>query len=211
MHIYAFGSISRGDVSQDSDIDLLAIVKGYDARFNPEDFSIYSYKRIEEIWDEGNPFAWHLSLQSKPIFLSDEIDFLKNLGKPKPYMHCLRDCEKFLNLFCDARSSMLDNSVSLVFDLSTIFLSIRNIATCFSLGTSNRPDFSRSSALRLEAKSLQLPKDVYRIFEKARILSTRGRGEDLTSGEVETALKSLSSIHEWMTKLVTEARNERIC
>jgi hypothetical protein len=211
MHIYAFGSICRGDIAQDSDIDLLAIVEGFDERFNPEVFSIYSYKRIREIWDEGNPFAWHLSLQSKPVFLSDRIDFLQNLGKPNPYIYCLRDCEKFLDLFCDAKSSLLDNKASSVFELSTIFLSIRNIATCFSLGITDEPDFSRSSALRLQGKSLQLPADIYRTFEKARILSTRGRGEDVTANEVEAAIKSFDLIHEWMVRLVGEAKNERVC
>lgn len=65
MHIYAFGSICRGDVSPASDVDLLAIVDGYDERFSLDDYSIYSYDRIWEIWNEGNPFAWHLALESK--------------------------------------------------------------------------------------------------------------------------------------------------
>ncbi|WET17143.1 hypothetical protein P2W49_10480 [Yersinia intermedia] len=39
---------------------MLAIVSGRDERFNPRDYSIYSYERINELWKEGNPFAWHL-------------------------------------------------------------------------------------------------------------------------------------------------------
>lgn len=35
MHIYAFGSICRGEVDASSDIDMLAIVNGHDARFRP--------------------------------------------------------------------------------------------------------------------------------------------------------------------------------
>ena len=67
MHVYAFGSICRGDVSLTSDIDLLAVVDGYDPRFDPNVFSIYSYNRIEELWAEGNPFAWHLAKESKVV------------------------------------------------------------------------------------------------------------------------------------------------
>ena len=48
VHIYAFGSVCRGDLSIGSDVDLLALVSGLDARFDPDMFSIYSYKRIEE-------------------------------------------------------------------------------------------------------------------------------------------------------------------
>jgi len=43
--------------------------------------------------------------------------------------------------------SITGGSNSKVFDLSTIFLSIRNIATCFSLGVKSQPNFSRNSAL----------------------------------------------------------------
>jgi predicted nucleotidyltransferase len=67
MHIYAFGSLCRGEVSRNSDVDLLALVDGFDERFNPEIYSIYSYRRIEELWREGNPFAWHLSLESRLV------------------------------------------------------------------------------------------------------------------------------------------------
>ena len=62
MYIYAFGSLCRGQVDLESDVDLLAIVDGHDDRFDPSKFSIYSYNRVREIWQEGNPFAWHLSL-----------------------------------------------------------------------------------------------------------------------------------------------------
>jgi hypothetical protein len=53
MHIYAFGSVCRGDISPGSDVDLLAVVEGHDARFSPDDYSIYSYERVREIWEEG--------------------------------------------------------------------------------------------------------------------------------------------------------------
>ena len=134
MHIYAFGSVCRGDISPGSDIDLLAIVEGYDSRFDPDIYSIYSYKRIREIWKEGNPFAWHLSLEARILFSSDRSDFLSSLGSPALYRNCVRDCDKFFSLFREARISLEKNSTSKVFDLSMIFLSIRNIATCFSLG-----------------------------------------------------------------------------
>lgn len=206
MHIYAFGSICRGDVSQDSDVDLLAIVDGFDDRFDQAIFSIYSYKRIREIWEEGNPFAWHLSLESKPVLLSNQIDYLRELGCPSAYRHCARDCEKFLDIFCCATSSILKDQTSAVFDLSTVFLSIRNLATCFSLGMSRQPDFSRNSALRIKDKSLLLPLDTYRIFERARILCTRGKGSDLTAQEIEIAISSLAAIQKWMEGLTKEAK-----
>ncbi len=95
MHIYAFGSICRGDMSVDSDVDLLALVEGHDPRLAPEKFSIYSYKRISELWASGNAFAWHLALESKLIYSEDGGDFFKGLGMPSEYVGAAQDCRRF--------------------------------------------------------------------------------------------------------------------
>ena len=202
MHIYAFGSICRGEIHPNSDVDLLVIGGGDVAQYDPDIYSIYTYERIQELWREGNPFAWHLSLESRLLFSSDDQDFLQSLGKPASYSCCAQDCEKFLSLFCDARASLTHGGASRVFDLSTIFLSIRNIATCFSLGVAKRPDFSRSSALRLEQNAVPLSAVSYQVLERARVLCTRGYGSKITDDEVGAALRELSGVYGWMRELV---------
>ena len=77
MHIYAFGSVCRGEIDIDSDIDLLAIVDRDDSRFNTDIYSIYSCKEIAELWAKGNPFAWHLATESRMIYASDKINDIK--------------------------------------------------------------------------------------------------------------------------------------
>ncbi|MBW4559553.1 MAG: nucleotidyltransferase domain-containing protein [Mojavia pulchra JT2-VF2] len=206
MHIYAFGSICRGDISLGSDIDLLAIVESYESRIDPDKFSIYSYKRIQEIWQEGNPFAWHLSLESRLLFSSDKLDYLKVLESPEKYKNCVQDCEKFFLLFREAHASIITGSNSRVFDLSTVFLSIRNIATCFSLGVMEQPDFSRNSALCLGVNSIPIALDSYYVLERARILCTRGYGKTITDDEIVTTIRRLNEVHEWMHKLVEKAK-----
>lgn len=205
MHIYAFGSVCRGDVSLGSDVDVLAVVEGFDARFSPDSYSIYSYRRIREIWKEGNPFAWHLSREAKLLFASDETDFLRSLGSPEAYRNCAADCEKFHALFRDATASTTNHSTTRVFDLSTIFLSIRNIATCFSLGVLPLPDFSRHSALHLGEYSLTISRKPYEVLERSRILSTRGYGENVMPEEVEIACAEFPRVGEWMSRLIAEA------
>lgn len=207
MHIYAFGSICRGDVSIGSDVDLLAIVESHDSRFDPNVYSIYSYKRVREIWEEGNPFAWHLSLESRLLFSPDDNDYLKVMGSPAPYRQCVRDCERFLALFREGYDSILAGKPSTVFDLSTIFLSIRNLATCFSLGATDRPNFSRNSALCLGTRSLRLSQDSYHVLERARILCTRGQGTNILEQEINPTVDRLNEVLEWMNNLVDEARN----
>ena len=206
MHVYAFGSLCRGEVSPDSDVDLLAIVHGTDTRFNPDVFSIYSYERIQQLWLQGNPFAWHLSKESRLIFSQDDSDFIASLGSPAEYVDCIRDCEKFYLLFRDARESFGVNTTTATFDLSVIFLSIRNIATCFSLGVSSTPDFSRDSALRLGAESLEIDEEAYAILRRARILCTRGYGPGLSEADQMVAAASFQTIEFWMRNLVYQAK-----
>jgi hypothetical protein len=205
MHIYAFGSVCRGDISLNSDTDLLAITDGHDSRFDPDIYSIYSYKRIKEIWQEGNPFAWHLALESKLLFSSDQNDYLKSLGNPAAYRNCFRDCQKFYRLFREACTSIAANSTSRVFDLSTIFLSVRNIATCFSLGVTAHPDFSRNSATKLDLFSIKISSGAYQVLERARILCTRGNGNDITDSEVDIAILEFDEIDKWMDRLTKGA------
>jgi hypothetical protein len=206
MHIYAFGSVCRGDLSPGSDVDLLAIAETLDPRFDPEIYSIYSYKRICELWEEGNPFAWHLWLESKLLYSPDGNDYLRALGSPRPYQNCFRDCEKFAELFRDGVNSILATRASTVFDLSTIFLSIRNFASCFSLGVTTKPDFSRNAALHLGKHSLRLSAHSYQVLERARILCTRGNGTLILEDEIESTIERLDEVRKWMNSLLAEVK-----
>lgn len=208
MHIYAFGSISRGDIHLNSDIDLLAIVGGFDSRFNPDIYSVYSYSRLYDLWQEGNPFAWHLYLESRLIFSSDNQDYLKSLGLPNLYCNCACDCKKFHSLFNEATESIAMRPSSMVFDLSTVFLSIRNIATCYSLGMTNKPDFSRDSALNLGTSSLTISNEAYDILLRSRILCTRGYGTNISDRECGIAISQFEQINDWMIFLMAQIKDE---
>ncbi len=206
MHIYAFGSICRGEVTPGSDIDLLAISEGPDARFDLATYSVYSYTRLRQIWNEGNPFAWHFSLESRLLFAEDSVDFLRSLGRPLPYRNVARDCEKFARLFQTARDAVLRGTNSIAFELSTVFLAIRNFATCFSLGLTSRPDFSRRSALRLGTLSLSIDAAAFDALERARILSTRGVGDGTGDEEVSRIAATFGAIDDWMNALSAQLK-----
>jgi hypothetical protein len=209
MHIYAFGSICRGEIDLASDIDLLAVVEGRDSRFDPATFSIYGYDRIEAIWRDGSPFAWHLSLEARLLHAADGRDFLQELGKPGRYTHSEVDCAKFRSIFGAAYSAIREGSPSRIFELSSIFLAVRNIATCYSLGVLLRPDFSRRSALRLEGDSLEIESELFELLERARILSTRGHGTMLSDEEISRVIARLDLIKSWMDRLVAKAQGHR--
>jgi hypothetical protein len=204
MHIYAFGSICRGDISVDSDIDLLALVTGKDSRLNPDKFSIYSYTRIRELWESGNAFAWHLSLESRLIYGADGNDFLESLGAPSKYSGGAADCSKFQDIFESSFQAVRRDSPSLVFELSTIFLALRNIATCYSLARMNNPTFGRDSARGLGPRSLNIDESVYCLLMQARLLSTRGAGENISDIDLATVIPELKLCRAWIDEICHE-------
>jgi predicted nucleotidyltransferase len=201
-HFYAFGSLCRGEIDELSDVDLLACVETQEqARmFDSGRFSIYTHDRIRSLWRAGNPFAWHLHLESKLVFASDGKDFLQELDSPHAYANAAEDCAKFMLLFDESLRSLRSSSDSRVFHMSCIFLAMRNFATCYSF-TRGRPIFSRLSPMQVDTP-VPVSTDVFNAFVRARVLSTRGTGEALTPGEISLAVHACPVILEWMQSLM---------
>lgn len=199
MHIYAFGSICRGEIDKGSDVDLLACVDGPAPHIDTEKYSVYQYGRLKALWEEGNPFAWHLHLESKLLFASDDSDFLERLGVPAVYAQGDEDCEKFRVLYERSFDAVSQSNNSATFHLSCIFLAVRNFATCHSL-TLGEPIFSRRSPL-LVNPSLDISSEAFSILTRARLLSTRGYGEPIMSNEVDAAIEAVRIVPQWMQAL----------
>lgn len=209
MYFYIFGSACRGELDKNSDIDMLAIHNEKES-FNHLDgnkLSIYSEEKIKNIWIEGNPFAWHLYYESKLVYSSQNNDFLKTLGIPSTYINGLSDCKKFLNILDNSALSASQDKYSLVFDFSTIFLCIRNIATCYSLHF-NTPNFSRDSALKLDKNALTISVDVYKILKNCRLANTRGMNIFLNDSEINLVIHELESIQVWAKRLIELVKND---
>lgn len=212
MHIYAFGSVCRGEIDHSSDVDLLAVVATADGRFDPLKFSVYSYERIRVLWREGNPFAWHLFREARLLYADDGRDFLR-FSEPGAYTNALGDCVKFRQIFVGAADALRNGSASPVFELATAFLAIRNVAICFSLGCSSEAVFARDAALMIGEHSLVVEPSRYAILSAARVLSTRGTGRCPTPNEIESLVVRFDHILSWMDDLISVARgqNERVC
>lgn len=203
LHIYAFGSICRGEIAPGSDVDLLAVSSGGSNDLSRSMFSIYSHSKIRTIWREGNPFAWHLHIESRLIHSSDGADFISTLGSPATYAKAREDCKRFLTIYRQALVSLQHDRASAIFDLSAAFLGLRNFATCFLLGR-GRSDFSRGAALNLICDMPHGDLSAYRVLERARLLCTRGHGDMLTRAEIDQTIKSLPNFEERMMGLMKE-------
>ncbi len=204
MEIYAFGSIARGEIDKSSDVDLL-LLKDTDEKIldiDKEQFSIYSYQRILELWKEGNPFSWHLYIESKCIYSSNQNPYLESLGKPNEYKNLLNDLNKFNQLFIDSKKSIEQNKYSTDFDLSMIFLSIRNFASCFSLGYLKKHEFSRDSALKIDSYPISININIYNRLKQSRLLATRGIGEKISKDELENIMDEFPEIEKWFNKIL---------
>ncbi|WP_443690473.1 nucleotidyltransferase domain-containing protein [Pseudomonas sp.] len=199
MHVYAFGSICRGEIDLGSDVDLLACVDGPAEQIDPEKYSVYRYERIQALWKEGNPFAWHLHLESKLLFSTDGSDFLGDLGEPARYRAAASDCAKFKRLFDRSYQELRQSSNSATFHLSCMFLAIRNFATCHSLSLGH-PIFSRKSPLMVPP-GLDIDPQAFSILTRARLLSTRGYGENIMHEEIAAATKAVAIVPRWMEAL----------
>jgi Nucleotidyltransferase domain len=106
--VYIFGSVGRGQYDDRSDLDLLAVVRDGLGKVAEEDvfahvpphlrklkpgISWYGQNRLTEMYKNGELFAWHLYLETIPLF--EQARFLESLGKPSPYMEAREDVASF--------------------------------------------------------------------------------------------------------------------
>jgi hypothetical protein len=209
MHIYVYGSVCRGDVVPSSDVDLLAVVEGDDPRVNPAVFSVYPHSQVTQLWERGNPFAWHLALESRLVFADDGVDVIRKLGSPGQYRDWPADSEKFCDVYIAAKKELATRRGTTTFELSTVYLAIRNLAICFSLHVGSAPVFSRRSFEQLGADSLRLDPRSSRILEDARILSTRGLGVQASEDDVLHVRSHLPEVDRWISELQRKGRGRQ--
>lgn len=201
-HIYIFGSIVRGEIDQYSDTDLLLITDEQIENIDTNKYSVYTSSRINELYNEGNPFAWHLYYESRLVYSSANQDFLNNLGKPSKYSNCKSDLLKFKTLFDESITSILEDKFSMIFDLSMIFLSIRNFATCYTLGCYEIPIFSRFSFEKLTDFPLKLDYEIKDVLMMSRISSTRGINYTLEEESLFLLESNLVKIERWFNEIL---------
>jgi len=186
-----FGSIVREDNDSASDADVLCIVqnkKNIDLeiletkldqsiiRNRPIDFSIYSYTRIKQMFQEGHLFAWHIFKESKPATL--QLDFIKSLGSPAQYSSARNDIHKLLEIALDCNSSINDPDCSTTYEAGLLYVACRNIGISASWHSDNGLNFSREApySLRINKEPFNVPlkKEAYNKLCAARHSMARG-------------------------------------
>lgn len=200
-NVYIFGSLVRGEIDQYSDVDLLIVSDESMQNIDPNKYSIYTPKRIKQLYAEGNPFAWHLYYESKLVFSSGQ-DFLLSLGRPANYTNCKSDLLKFKKLFEDSTASINKDDFSIIFDLAMIFLAIRNFAACYSLGIYEKPIFSRATFEKLHDYPLKLDDEIKELLMMSRISSTRGIEYSIENKSLSLLKLNLDKIENWFNEIL---------
>ena len=159
---YIFGSVGRRDDDELSDLDILAVVAdgagtvaasavldAVPAKLSHLEPSIswYGSERLCEMFMNGELFAWHLHLQTIPMF--DPVGYLAELGQPAPYTEAAADIASFMRILEDVPVAVRADRHNAAYEAGLIYVCLRNIGMSASTVLNELPDFSRYSALNL--------------------------------------------------------------
>lgn len=217
---YIYGSVGRNEADDRSDLDVLAIVENGSGMVDekiirnhlPEQFkdfkpsiSWYGGKRIKEMFENGELFAWHLANESMPIY--DPEKFLVSLGKPNPYREAAADISSFLRVLKDIPDQIKSCRANAVYEYGLVYVCLRNISMAASWCLCENPDFSRYSFANLQGvRGCPLSRERFDIAMTCRMASQRGL--EIPPGvNAELVLSVYSELVPWVEE-VLEAVNE---
>jgi predicted nucleotidyltransferase len=185
--LYIFGSICRGEISPTSDVDVLVVPFVDDRSCFPSNWSIYTPELLREYYSQGRLFAWHLHLEARNIFTSNDRPYLSVLGEPAPYSTMRRDINDLEELLQESVNELRNGTKSEVYELGIAYTAIRDIAMSASWAMLGVPCFSSDAPYRLpNPPPLQI--GTYRQAMLARHSSTRGAEIPV---ELEMAVKEI--------------------
>ncbi|PVV10537.1 MAG: hypothetical protein B6D72_12385 [gamma proteobacterium symbiont of Ctena orbiculata] len=186
--IYVYGSGARGDSGQESDTDLLVVLKNGKAddistrslgeRHGlvgaSQDWSLYSLGRLQQMYKAGHLFAWHLFKEAR--FLGHGEDFLATLDVPETYGTFHDDVRSLLALLDEAEHELDGSCASITYEAGLVYLCARNIAMSASYYSPEGLSFSPYAPFELGYLDNPFPlnKELYQDLRSARLAGTRG-------------------------------------
>ena len=191
LYLGYFGSFIRGDDDDNSDIDVLCVLRTGGkinevnvSRFiDPKlvgtkhvDLSVYGELRFKQMWDEGHLFAWHIYLESLP--LGGYENFKGSMGKPGVYANSAVDIRRLIQMLMDVRDSITKEVVSKVYEAGLIYVAARNIGISASWYSDAGLNFSRLApySFSQDSKVVSFPvePDLYSKLCASRHAAMRG-------------------------------------
>lgn len=157
--IYLFGSVARGEQDQYSDIDILIVI--YDCEENeyldlkkkyaeileiPSSWiSMYRSNKIEEMFNVGSYFLWHIKLEGVLLYSKDS--YLESLLKELPlYKNINKDINEYSAILSDIMNELDSSLLSIDYELAVLASLVRNTCIAISYMDGNM-NFSRTSVV----------------------------------------------------------------
>ena len=155
--VYVYGSASRNDNDEYSDIDIFVctkqceqqtydIIKDMFSRFAENgkfEFAFYQINNLEYMQKKGSYFLWHIKTEGVLVYESSKIFdvLLQNLP---PYSGTNDDLDEYCDIIKDIKKSILQDDSTVKYELAVMATLARNIciACCYIIGTM---DFGRTS------------------------------------------------------------------
>lgn len=194
--IYAFGSVTRGDVSPTSDVDILVVDDTPSSSRFPRDWSVYSKAVVSNYYKAGRLFAWHLHLQAVLLHPAGGGGFLAQLGAPARYTTAADDIAELRVLLCSSIDEIRRCSPNQIYELGLVYTSLRDVAMSASWQLLGRPSFSRYAPYEINPPC-PLPLFAYETAMKSRHASTRGTPQPSDYNAAADAVLA-SPLLEWL-------------
>lgn len=205
---WLYGSHSRGDADQYSDVDVLIVTDNKTDEVQIDELlqisgkpsiSRYQWQEIDEMAKCGSLFLRHLDLEGRPIFESESAAgrLRRSLSQLGPYTHTLRDLRGFNVVLHDIAESLSSRHASLIFELSTLGTVFRH-ASILGCAISGNPCFSRLKPVETIVTRWNLPESWAAEF--GALYTFRMYAD----GRIQTApVPSQESAWEWLTRART--------
>lgn len=194
--IYVFGSITRGDVSPTSDVDILVVDDIPSSSRFPRDWSVYSKSTVSKHYQEGRLFAWHLHLEAVLLHPAGSDGFLAKLGAPSRYTKAAEDIADLRVLLSISLDEIKRGSPSQIYELGLVYTVLRDVAMSASWPLLGRPSFGRYVPYEI-TPPCPLPRPAYEIAMRSRHASTRGTPEPADYQVAANAVLA-SPLLEWL-------------
>jgi len=203
MWIYTFGSLVRGEIDAESDIDILCICDSTDRGKLPAYIQKYSKNDYLKIHTEGDLFSHHLYKESCLIHSSDGADFIQSIGRPGPYIDWNSDLLSFIEIARYSLDSINRESHS-VFSKGLLYMTLRDMAMIYSHVEMHVSDFSKYVPYNIDIP-LDISRSIYENLRLCRLSSTRGTWNPAVLNNLPISF--CSKTESWINKITNWSLN----
>lgn len=216
--VRVFGSRTRGDFDEFSDFDIIVVYNDLDAlnrgeiqkvieaKFHSEvSISWYSQSKLDDYFQNGHLFAWHIYLESQKIDgLPD--NYLSPSIIPNEYKNYKSDVQSLIRIIDSIRKALEKNPKNIIYEAGLLYVCCRNIAMSASSKLGDKMDFGRYSPFNLTKSKSTFPisKEEYKSLINCRLASMRGIHPEKL--DYEHTLHLVESSRDWAKKISNELK-----